>query len=94
MSDIKKQFMKVFRCPRCSSEEDSIPVKLIDRGDNERRLELEIEVLENPKALLFKGVHTFTPEGVVCCFCGHVEIVLRSDDLCLLRKIKNYRKVT
>jgi hypothetical protein len=61
-------------CPRCGSR-DVIPgVRIVDRGHGNVKRDLQVEIYENPTALLFKGTHAGTLTAAICGACGHVEL--------------------
>src|SRR5262245_55107086 len=60
-------------CPKCGSD-DMIPnVRIVDQSVHSRG-DLEVEVYENPDALLFKWAHRGTLTASICGRCGYAEM--------------------
>jgi predicted nucleic-acid-binding Zn-ribbon protein len=69
-------------CPKCGSREVIPDVRIVDRGDNDWKRDLEVEVYDNPGALIFKGTHAGTLRASVCGRCGYAELyVTNSEEL-------------
>jgi hypothetical protein len=77
-------------CPKCGSG-DVIPnVRVVDRGDNNSKRDLQVEVYESPEAWLFKGTHAGTITATVCGRCGYAEMYVSNPQELLAA----YRKST
>jgi hypothetical protein len=62
------------RCTRCGSGEVIPRLRVIDRGDDNLRYDLQVEVQRRPNALLFKRPERSTLSAQVCGACGHTEL--------------------
>src|SRR5215207_8524372 len=62
------------RCPRCSSDEVIPRVRVAERGDDNMRYDLQVEVQRRPNALLFKRPERADLTARVCCACGFTEL--------------------
>jgi hypothetical protein len=67
-------------CAKCGSDKIVPRAKVMDRGDNNWRRELEIQVSANPQALIFTGDFRSPIHARVCAGCGHVEFYADSKD--------------
>ena len=61
-------------CSRCGSDEIVPRARVIDRGDDNARHDLQIEVQRRPNALLFKRAERSNVSARLCAACGHVEL--------------------
>lgn len=61
-------------CSKCGSQEVIPDVRIIDRGHANSRRDLEVELYENPDALIFKGTHAGTLIASICGRCGYAEL--------------------
>ncbi|MGK2962279.1 MAG: hypothetical protein ACSLFK_09045 [Gemmatimonadaceae bacterium] len=61
-------------CTRCSSDAVIPRVRVSERGDDNMRYDLEVEVQRRPNAVLFKRPERSTIWAQVCGVCGHVEL--------------------
>jgi hypothetical protein len=59
-------------CTRCGSDAMIPRVRVIDKGDSNTRLDMEVEVQHRPNAVLFKRPERSTVSAQVCGACGHV----------------------
>jgi hypothetical protein len=62
------------RCTRCSSDAVLPRVRISERGDDNTRYDLELEVQRRPNALIFKRPERCALLAKVCGACGHVEL--------------------
>ena len=62
------------RCPRCSSDEVIARVRVAERGDDNTRYNLQVEVQRRPNAILFKRPERADLTARVCCACGYTEL--------------------
>src|SRR4051812_50190333 len=62
------------RCPRCSSDEVIPRVRVAERGDDNMRYDLQVEVQRRPNAVLFKRPERVDVTARVCCACGYTEL--------------------
>ena len=61
-------------CPRCGSNEVMPRVRVAERGDDNIRYDLQVEVLRRPNALLFKRPERANLTARVCSACGYAEL--------------------
>ena len=61
-------------CPKCGSSQILENARLLERGENNWRRDLEVTVYEKPEALLFKGRHTGVLRAWICTGCGYTEL--------------------
>ena len=61
-------------CSRCSSHEVIARVRVAERGDDNRRFDLQVEVQRRPNAILFKRPERADLSARVCCACGYTEL--------------------
>ena len=67
------------RCPKCGSE-DLIPhVRIVDfaHGNYDKR-SLKVEIVENPEAWVFKGIHQGVLTATICGRCGFAELYVKN----------------
>lgn len=62
------------QCSRCGSDEIVPRARVIDRGDDNWRHDLQVEVQRKPNALLFKRAERSNVYARLCAACGHVEL--------------------
>jgi hypothetical protein len=62
------------RCPRCSADEVLPRVRVVERGEDGARHDLQVEVQRRPNALLFKRPERANVTARVCCACGYAEL--------------------
>lgn len=62
------------RCPRCSSDEVIPRVRVAERGDDNMRYDLQVEVQRRPNAMFFKRPERADLTARVCCACGYAEL--------------------
>jgi hypothetical protein len=65
-------------CPRCGSDEVMPRVRIVERGDDGMRHEVQAEVLRRPNALIFKRPERVDLTAKVCSACGFVELYVES----------------
>jgi predicted nucleic-acid-binding Zn-ribbon protein len=65
-------------CPRCGSDEVMPRVRIVERGDDGMRHEVQAEVLRRPNALLFKRPERVNLTARVCSACGYAELYVDS----------------
>ncbi|HTK46994.1 MAG TPA: hypothetical protein VL328_03325 [Gemmatimonadaceae bacterium] len=65
-------------CPRCGSDEVIPRVRVVERGDDGMRHEVQAEVLRRPNALIFKRPERVDLTAKVCSACGYVELYVES----------------
>ena len=61
-------------CPRCGSDEVMPRVRVVERGDDGLRHDLQAEILRRPNALLFKRPERANLTARVCSACGYTEL--------------------
>jgi hypothetical protein len=61
-------------CPRCGANEVMPRVRVIERGDDGMRHDLQAEILRRPNALFFKRPHRTDLTARVCGACGYTEL--------------------
>jgi predicted nucleic-acid-binding Zn-ribbon protein len=67
------------RCPKCGSE-DMIPqVRIVGfaHGDFDKP-SLKAEIVENPEAWVFKGIHQGVLTATICGQCGFAELYVKN----------------
>lgn len=62
------------RCARCGSEAVMPRVRVAERGDDNVRYDLEIEVQRKPNAMIFKRPERTKLTARVCVECGFTEL--------------------
>jgi predicted nucleic-acid-binding Zn-ribbon protein len=65
-------------CPRCGSDEVMPRVRIVERGDDGMRHEVQAEVLRRPNARLFKRPERVNLTARVCSACGYAELYAES----------------
>lgn len=60
-------------CSRCGSDGVIPRLRVIDRGDDNARYDLQVEVQRRPNARFFKRPERSTLSAQVCGACGHTE---------------------
>ena len=68
------------RCLRCGSEEVMPRVRVAERGDDNMRYALQVEVQRRPNAVLFKRPQRNDLTARVCGACGYAELYVDSPD--------------
>ena len=66
------------RCRRCGSDEVMPRVRVAERGADDMRHDLQVEVQRRPNALLFKRPHRADLTARVCGACGYAELYVDS----------------
>jgi len=61
-------------CPRCGSDEVMPRIRVVERGEDGMRHDLQAEVLRRPNALLFKRPERANLTARVCSACGYTEL--------------------
>ena len=61
-------------CGRCGSDEVMPRVRVVERGDDGMRHDLQAEILRRPNALLFKRPERVNLTARVCSACGYAEL--------------------
>ena len=61
-------------CTRCGSDAVIPRVRVSERGDDNIRFDLEVEVKRRPNAVFFKRPERSPLWAQVCGVCGHVEL--------------------
>ncbi len=61
-------------CNRCGSDSILPRVRVVERGEDGLRQDLQLEVQRRPNALLFKRPERFTLSARVCGACGYAEL--------------------
>jgi len=74
------------RCPKCGSD-NQIPDVRVHGGFHARSL--KVEIVEDPKAWLDKGVHESILTATVCGQCGFTELYVKNP----AELVKAYRKM-
>jgi predicted nucleic-acid-binding Zn-ribbon protein len=66
------------RCPKCGSEDLFPQVRIVDfaHGNYDKR-SLKVEIVENPEAWVFKGIHQGVLTATICGQCGFAELYVR-----------------
>ena len=60
------------KCLQCESKNIVKNVRAVDKGHNNYKSDLELQVHENPNALIFKGTYYGVLKANVCVDCGFV----------------------
>ncbi len=60
-------------CPRCDSDEVMPRVRVVERGEDGMRHDLQAEVMRRPNAFLFKRPERTNLTARVCSACGYTE---------------------
>ncbi|MEH2138373.1 hypothetical protein [Nostoc sp.] len=74
-------------CLKCGSS-DIVPNVHIFTHTQVVNQDLQVEIYDNPKALIFKGSHTGTLTASICGQCGYTEMYVSN----LQYLLNNYRK--
>ena len=61
-------------CTKCGSDSVIPRVRVIERGDDGQRHDLQVEVQRRPNALIFKRPERVNLSARVCSACGHAEL--------------------
>ena len=77
------------KCLQCESERIVKNVRALDCGDSNMKLDLRIEVYDNPDAWIFKGAVGGTLKANVCVDCGFVMVAVSTADA---QKLERYQK--
>ena len=64
--------MASMKCSRCGSEKVMSNLRIRDRYEAGLGQDLEVEVEENPDALIFKKAHREALRATICGKCGNV----------------------
>lgn len=65
-------------CSRCSSHEVIPRARVAERGDDNLRYDLQVEVQRRPNAILFKRPERVDLVARVCCACGYTELYVNA----------------
>ena len=66
---------KTNQCPKCESKKILTGARVIDKASKHGpAFDLELAVIKNPDALLFKGEERFTVRVWACADCGYTEL--------------------
>ena len=76
------------KCLQCQSERIVKNISVIERGHNNFRRNLALEVYDDPTALIFKGPHEAKLKANVCCECGFVMLSVSISDAQMLEQIQ------
>ena len=82
--------MASIKCGRCGSEKVMPNLRIRDRYDMGMGQDLEVEVQENPDALIFKQAHRAALRATVCGECGNVGLSIENPQI--LWNIYNQRE--
>ncbi|WP_251960513.1 hypothetical protein [Nostoc commune] len=83
-----QQEIELLACVKCGSE-NIIPNVRIVTHTEEFKKDLQVEIYENPKALIFKGTHTGTLTAYICGQCGYTEMYISNPQYLLNQYRKN-----
>ncbi len=61
-------------CPRCGADEVIPRARVAERGDDNLRYDLQVEVQRRPNAILFKRPERADLTARVCGACGYAEL--------------------
>lgn len=61
-------------CARCTSNEVIPRVRVAERGDDNMRYDLQVEIQRRPNAVIFKRPQRCDLTARVCCSCGYTEL--------------------
>ena len=61
-------------CRRCGSDEVMPRVRVVERGEDGYRHDLQVEVQRRPNAMFFKRPERANLTARVCAACGHTEL--------------------
>ena len=76
------------KCLQCGAEEVVRNLRVVDRGENNVRRDLTIEVESKPSALFFKGIKAAVIRANVCPKCGFVMMSVSKGDAKMLKRTK------
>jgi hypothetical protein len=65
-------------CPRCNSHEVIPRVRIAERGADDKRHDLQVEIQRRPRAMIFKRPERVNLTARVCCACGFTELYVDS----------------
>jgi len=77
------------KCLQCDSTDIVKKVRVVDKGDGSSKSDLNLEVYEDPSALIFKGTHKGKLSANVCVDCGFVMFTVSTRTA---RELKRYNK--
>jgi uncharacterized OB-fold protein len=77
------------KCLQCGSTDIVKEVRVVDRGNNDFKSDLNLEVYEEPNAFIFKGTHKGKLSANVCVDCGFVMFTVTTD---AARELKKYHR--
>ena len=60
------------KCLQCGSEDILTQVRVVDRGKNNYKFDLQLETYGDPDAFIFKDAHRIAVSANVCCHCGFI----------------------
>lgn len=61
-------------CTRCGSQSVIPRVRVVERGEDGTRRDVQLEIRRRPRALFFKRPARATLMARLCADCGHVEV--------------------
>lgn len=61
-------------CTRCGSQSVIPRVRVVERGEDGTRRDVQLEIRRRPRALFFKRPARSTLMARLCADCGHVEV--------------------
>src|SRR5215211_5619344 len=66
------------RCARCGSDEVMPRVRVAERGDDNMRYDLQVEIQRRPNAVFFKRPQRADLTARVCGACGYTELYVNA----------------
>jgi len=72
------KMMQSQSCPNCGSTEIIPRVRVVDNAPSGGKIDLAVEICENPDALLFKGTHIGKLYARICGNCGYTELFVEN----------------
>ena len=76
------------KCLQCKSERIVKNVRVVDRGNNNYRRDLKLEVYESPDNIFFRGEHEAVLKANVCAKCGFVMFTVSIEEATELERHK------
>ena len=80
------------KCTQCDSTDIIKGLRVVDRGENNVKGDMKLEVQLNPKALLFDRSVSASVSAAVCGSCGNVMFSMDPGDVSDLRDVTEATK--
>jgi len=72
----------------CGSTDLIKNVRIVDKGMENTKYDLSLEVYEDPEAWVFKGTHEVNLSATVCESCGYVMLFVTPQGVDILKRYK------